>query len=149
VMFRMVPFKHRNLSDAEVKVTLAMKVEENGNGINRFYNLPLEISKINSLTLSWTVVHAINQDSPFYNLTKQDLLNSNAELLVFLKAYDETFSNFVVSRTSYAASEFVFGAKFKLMYHPSNDKQHTVLSFDMVSDFDYVPLPTPGYDLGL
>lgn len=140
VMFRMVPYKHRNLSDAEVKATLAIKVEEDDKRINRFFNLNLEISKINSLSLSWTVVHLVDEASPFYNLSLEDLQQSNAEILVFVKAYDETYSNFVISRTSYEASEFVYGAKFRLMYHPSTDKQHTILAIDMVSAYDLVSL---------
>lgn len=141
VMFRFVPYKHRNLSEAEVKATLAMKVQDDGHTSNKFYNLNLDISKINSLTLSWTIVHAINEQSPFYNLTKEDLVASNAEILVFVKAYDETFSNNVISRTSYVASEFIFGAKFRLMYHPSPDKSHTVLYINRVSEYDLVDLP--------
>lgn len=141
LMFRLVPYKHRNLSDAEAKATLAMKVQDNGNYINKFYTLPLEISKINAITLSWTLVHVINENSPFYNLTREDLLASSAEILVFIKAYDETYSNIVISRTSYVASQFVYGAKFKLMYHPSTDKQHTLLSIDMVSDYEEAAIP--------
>jgi inward rectifier potassium channel len=141
VMFRLVPYKHRNLSDAEVKATLAMKVMEDGQRVNRFFTLPLEISKINALTLSWTLVHVINETSPFYNLTREDLISSSAELLIFLKAYDETYSNFVVSRTSYEASEFIYGGKFKLMYHPSDDKEHTILDVNLLSQYDKVQLP--------
>lgn len=141
VMFRFVPYKHRNLSDAEVKATLAMKVQDDGVVTNKFYGLDLEISKINTLTLSWTVVHAINEQSPFYNLTNDDLLSSRAEILVFVKAYDETFSNLVISRTSYEAAEFVYGAKFRLMYHPSPDKNSTILYIDSVNDYDLVDLP--------
>lgn len=142
VMFRFVPYKHRNLSEAEVKATLAMKVEdENGVVSNKFYNLDLEISKINWLTLSWTIVHVINEQSPFYNLSREDLLNAQAEILVFVKAYDESFSNFIISRTSYHVSEFVFGAKFKLIYHPSSNKKSTSLYINQISDYDLVDLP--------
>jgi len=118
-----------------------MKVMEDGQRVNRFFTLPLEISKINALTLSWTLLYIINETSPFYNLTREDLMNFNAELLIFLKAYDETFSNFVVSRTSYEASEFIYGGKFKLMYHPSDDKKHTILDISLLSQYDKVDLP--------
>ncbi len=141
VMFRFVPYKHRNLSDAEVKATLAMKVEGDGILSNKFYNLDLEISQVNSLTLSWTLVHVINEKSPFYNLSLEDLLATQAEILVFVKAYDESFSNFVLARTSYHASEFVYGAKFKLIYHPSADKRSTVLYINQISDYDLIELP--------
>jgi inward rectifier potassium channel len=141
VMFRLVPYKHNHLTDAEVKVTLAMKLQEDGTVVNRFYNLPLEISHINSLTISWTVVHPINEQSPFYNLNIEDLMNSSAELLVFLKAFDESFSNTVIARASYTANEFIEGAKFRLMYHSSQDHQTTILEMDKLNQYDKVKLP--------
>jgi inward rectifier potassium channel len=103
--------------------------------------MKLEISKINTLTLSWTIVHVINEESPFYNLTKEDLINAKAEILVFVKAFDESFSNTVVSRSSYVASEMVFGAKFRVMYHRSEDDTKTILNIDQLNDFDEVELP--------
>ena len=57
LMFRMSPYKNNILSEAEVKLTAAIQIEENGKRMNRFYPLDLEISKVNALPLSWTVVH--------------------------------------------------------------------------------------------
>lgn len=141
IMFRMAPYKHNHLMDAEVKLTLVMKVDENEAKTNRFFNLPLEYSKVNSLTLSWTVVHPINEESPFYNLNKEDLINAQAELLVFVKAFDESFSNTVVSRTSYLAEEFIYGGKFVLMYNPNEEKNQTYLHIDKLDLYEHVQLP--------
>jgi inward rectifier potassium channel len=145
IMFRLAPYKHNNLTDAEVKITVAMKLQEDGTIANKFYNLPLEISKVNTLTLSWTIVHPINDQSPFYNLTREDLLNMNAEILVFLKAFDENFSNSVISRTSYTADEIIEGGKFKIMYHPTGDNQSTILDINLLDEYDEVQLPTNIY----
>jgi inward rectifier potassium channel len=141
VMFRLAPYKHNHLTDAEVKVTLAMKLPEEGGISNKFYNLPLEISKINSLIQNWTIVHSINEQSPFYNLTLEELINANAELLILLKAFDDSFSNTVIARASYTAHEFIIGAKFRLMYHPSENKQTTILDMTKLDEFDKVELP--------
>ena len=65
-MFRMAPYKNNNLSEAEVKLTMVVTTEENGKLTDKFYNLDMELSKVNSLTLSWTIVHPINEQSPFY-----------------------------------------------------------------------------------
>src|ERR1035437_538228 len=37
LMFRLAPYKNNNLLEAEAKVTLAMKLEENGKLTNKFY----------------------------------------------------------------------------------------------------------------
>jgi inward rectifier potassium channel len=141
LMFRMAPYKNNNLSEAEVKMTLGMQVEEDGRMANKFYPLNAEISSINSLALSWTVVHAINEKSPLYGFTAEDIKNTKLEVLVFIKGFDEVFSNTVMERTSYTSEEIVWGGKFKLMYHPSNDKNATILDLSKLNAFEWVELP--------
>jgi len=139
-MFRMSPYKNNSLSEAEVKLTAAMQIEENGKRMNKFYPLNLEISKVNALTLSWTVVHPIDEKSPLYNLSQDDMKGFNMEILVFAKAFDEVFSNTVMTRTSYVADEIIWGAKFKIMYYPNEDKTKTILDLNMIDDYERVDL---------
>ncbi len=142
-MFRMAPYKNNNLSEVEVKLTLAITNEKNGKMTDEFFNLDLEFSKINGLSLSWTIVHPIDDKSPFYGLSKEDIAGTDMEIMVYIKAFDEVFSNNVVTRTSYISSEIVWGAKFKMMYFPSDDKNKTILELDKINDFDIVTLPEP------
>jgi len=143
LMFRIAPYKNNLLSEAEAKVNLAMQLEENGKMVNRFFNLDLEISKINALALSWTIVHPINEKSPLYNLSYTDMANAKIEALVFVKAFDEVFSNTVVQRFSYIASEVIWGAKFKMMYHADEKKGATVLDLNKLNDHEKVELLSP------
>lgn len=143
LMFRMVPYKNNNLSEVEVKLTMAITSEENGRLTDKFFDLPMEISKINVLTLSWTIVHPIIETSPLYGFTKEDIASTDIEIMVFVKGFDEVFSNNVVTRTSYVSDEIVWGAKFRMMYHPNDDKSKTVLDIDKLNVFDHVPLPEP------
>ncbi|HEY8688120.1 MAG TPA: hypothetical protein VIM07_02725, partial [Chitinophagaceae bacterium] len=136
LMFRVAPFKNTTLLDADVKVNLAMSVEENGKMVNKFFPLSLEFNTVTALTLSWTIVHPITDSSPLYNFTKEDFANTKGEVLVFLKAFDDMFSNIVVARTSYIFSEVIFGAKFKPMYKSSEDKNKTILQLDKLNAFD-------------
>jgi inward rectifier potassium channel len=143
LMFRMAPYKNNLLSEAEVKVNLAMQLDENEKMVNRFFNLDLEISKINSLALSWTIVHPISEKSPLYNFNYTDMVNAKIEALVFVKAFDEVFSNTVVQRFSYIASEVVWGAKFRLMYHADEKKGATILELDRINDYEKIELLSP------
>jgi inward rectifier potassium channel len=140
-MFRLTPFKNTYLTDAEIKLTLAMSLEENGKTINRFFPLPLELSSINTLNLSWTLVHVVDEKSPFYGLTREDLIAGKAEIMVFLKAFDETYSNTVVKRSSYLAEEIEFGARFLPMYHRSGDNTSTILDIEKLSLIEKADLP--------
>jgi len=136
LMFRMAPFKNNALTDAEVKITLFMVVEENEIKMNKFFPLELEYSKVNALSITWTVVHPIDDKSPLFNFNEEDLRNSKAEIMVYFKAFDETFSNTVVARTSYTFDELVYGAKFVPMYHKSSGGKTTVIEMDKLSAFE-------------
>ena len=135
IMVRVAPYKNNSLLDAEVNISAGIVIEEDGKPKNQFFTLDLEYSKINSLTLSWTIVHPINENSPFYNFTADDFKNAKGELLVFVKAFDDMFSNTVATRTSYTLEELVIGAKFVPMYHRNNKKNKTILELDKLNTF--------------
>jgi inward rectifier potassium channel len=141
LMFRTVPYKNNHLMDAEVKLTMGMRVLRNGEEKNEFYTLNVEFSKINALILNWTIVHPINEDSPMYGMSLAELQAARAEVLVYLKAYDEGFASTVVARTSYTADEIIAGAKFQPMYERSETGQATILHIDKLNEYDKVKLP--------
>jgi inward rectifier potassium channel len=141
LMFRTTPYKNNQLMEAEVKLLMAMKVMRNGEEKNEFYGLTVEFNKINSLVLNWTIVHHINEDSPIYGMSLKELKEAQAELLVYLKAYDEGFANTVIARTSYTVDEIIEGGKFKPMYQRSETGDATILHIDKLNDYEKVKLP--------
>lgn len=143
IMFRMVPYTKNYLVNVEVRVTLALRLFEDGTMKNKFFNLPLDIAKANTMTTNWTLVHSINEESPLYQLTKEDISNAKAELLIFVEGFDESFSSNVISKTSYTYEEFVYGAKFKPMYNPNADNSSTVLHLDRLDDYEKVDISFP------
>lgn len=140
LMFRMTPYKNTNLTDAEAKITLGMKVEENGKPVNKFFSLELELSKVNSLTMSWTLVHPITESSPLYHFVQADFQNLEGEILVFMRMFDDMYSTTVAKRTSYVFSEIVFGAKFIPMFSRNEDDSKSLLHIDKLNDFELVSL---------
>lgn len=141
LMCRLVTYKNNHLTDVEASMTLAMHRNEEGKRITRFYTLKLEISKINSLALNWTIVHSIDEDSPLYGMTYESLRESDIEVLLFVKGFDDHFSNIVQQRTSYTIDELVYGAKFVPMYRRAEDGSTTLLELNQVSSVERVPLP--------
>ena len=135
LMFRVAPYKNTTLTDAEAKVTLGMTIEENGKMVNKFFPMELEFDKANALTLNWTIVHPITENSPFYHFSREDYKNLNGEILVFIKAFDDMFSNTVVDRSSYTLKEVVVGAKFLPMYHRSSAGSKTILEIEKLNSF--------------
>ena len=108
--------------------------------VNKFFFMDLEYSKVNSLNLSWTIVHPINEESPFYKFTKDDFSSTRGEILVFVKAFDDMFSNTVVARSSYTLNEIVMGAKFAPMYHRKEENNTTVLELEKINAYTAVDI---------
>ena len=137
----MAPYKNTSLTDAEVLMNLTIKVNENGKKVSKFFQVKPEMSKVSSLSLNWNIVHYINEESPFYGMTESDFAEREVELLVFVKAFDEHFSNIVQQRTSYTFDEIVHGAKFNLMFRQSEDKKSTILELDKIDAHEFAVLP--------
>lgn len=147
LMFRLAPYKNNALSDAEVIVSAAIETMESGSPKTRFYTLKTQLSKINTLALNWTIVHVIDEESPFYGFTAKDFSNTDIEIIVHVRAFDEVFSNTVVQRTSYISKEMIYGAKFVPMYFPDKSRLSTVLDLSKISDYQQAALPQTGATL--
>lgn len=117
-MFRLVNGRSNQLIEVEAKVMFTRFVEEDGKVVRRFDTLELERETVAFFPLAWTIVHPINEKSPLYGLTPEDLTKSDAEFLVLLTATDETFAQIVHTRSSYKPVEIKFGYKFVNMYNP-------------------------------
>lgn len=140
LMIRITPFKNTNFTEAEAKLTLGMSVEEQGVLVNKFFTLDLEMSKVNALTLSWTIVHPITDSSPLYQMTAEDFKNNQGEIICFVKTFDEMFSNTVATKSSYTFDEVVYGAKFNPMYYKNDTNSKTVLDLDLLNDYSKISL---------
>ncbi|MGB3077032.1 MAG: ion channel [Chitinophagales bacterium] len=139
-MFRIANKRTSQLVDADVQVTLNKIDVVNGEERRMFYPLKLERHRINMLPLTWTVVHPINEESPLYDKTMEDWEKEDIEILVYFKAFDETFANHVHSRISYKRENLVWGAKFILNFKESQDGA-TIHYVNMIDDYETVELP--------
>ncbi|WP_395066368.1 ion channel [Flavobacterium sp.] len=140
LMMRLSPHKNTNLSDAEAKITMGIHTEEEGKMVNKFYTLDLELDRVNALTLSWTLVHPITEDSPLYQLNEADIKNTLGEIIVFIKVFDDMYSTSVVKRSSYTFDEIIYGAKFLPMFTRSQDNNKTLLHIDKLNLYEQVSL---------
>lgn len=141
LMFRLAPYKNNSLTDAEVTISAAIEVIENSVKKSNFYTLKTRLTRINTLALNWTVVHEIDEDSPFFGFSDEDFKNTDIEIIVHVRAFDEVFSNTVVQRTSYVSEEIVYGAKFTPMYYPDQENLSTVLDLDKINHYQQADLP--------
>jgi inward rectifier potassium channel len=141
-MFRLANARKNQLIEAEMQVVFSLNKTVNGKSGRTFHTLKLEREKINFIWSSWTIVHPINEESPFYGLSLEDLINAEAEITILLKAFDDSFSQTVYSRSSYKAEEFVWGAKFSNIHGRTKDGNYADLH--RIGEFEKAELPPLG-----
>jgi inward rectifier potassium channel len=131
LQFRIANKRRNNVMDLRATVIL-MLVDECSNGLRRdFFELTLERSGIYFFPITWTIVHPIDKDSPLFGKTYQELEKLQAEVLILIKGFDETFGQEVVSRYSYTYDEIVWGGGFAQAFHVDSTG-HLVLNVDRV-----------------
>jgi inward rectifier potassium channel len=132
--FRMVNRRANTL--IEPAATLMLMTVDRSNGISQrqFLLLKLERPSIMLFPLTWTVVHPIDSESPLYGKTAEDLEALQAEFMVLIKAWDETFGQTVHQRFSYRYSELVWGGKFTPAFGVDSDGDLQV-HVDRVGDY--------------
>jgi inward rectifier potassium channel len=112
LQFRIVNQRLNSLMELQVRVMLMVVENVNGEFVRNFKLLSLERESVIFFPLTWTVVHPIEKDSPVYGKTAEDLEKLQAELMILVKGFDDTFSQTVHARYSYRYDDFKWGARF-------------------------------------
>jgi len=141
LQFRIANLRRNEIIELEAQVLYsAMEPDGRGGTVRSYTRLPLERNKVVFFPLAWTLVHPIDDSSPLNGKTREDLLRTNAEVLVLLSGIDETFEQPVHARSSYLSDEIAFNARFVSMYLPSD--RGTNLSVDLKRLHAIEPLKT-------
>ena len=139
LMFRLASYKdNHTLTDVDIRVNAALRLNEDGQAVYRFYDLDLERSRVDSLPMNWTVVHPIDDRSPLKGLTAEAMRAADVEVYVLVRGFDDVFSNFVLRRTSYTYDEIRFNRKFVPMYRESEDGKTTILELNKLNEHQEV-----------
>lgn len=118
-MFRVINPQGNQLLEVEVTVTLSMRREHSD--LRDFHLLELERSKVIFFPYMWTIVHPINESSPIFGISEAEMLTKDAEFIIMMKAFDESFSQTVYSRSSYKAFEIKWAQKFVYLVKQEED----------------------------
>jgi len=121
LMFRIVNKKRNEMVEMHATVLLALRKRDGASTDRDFIPLELERKSVVFFPLAWTIVHPIDEKSPLYGCARDELRARDAELLILLNGFDETFSQNVHARSSYKVDEIVWGAKFRTMFNPSGE----------------------------
>jgi inward rectifier potassium channel len=122
LMVRFANERHNVIGNATAKLWLLRNVVSlEGQSFRRFYELPLVRSEHPALALSWTLYHVIDEESPLYGLTADDLDAAKVSLVVVVSGYDVVAAQTVHARKSYDYSDIRFGHRYADILDTSED----------------------------
>jgi inward rectifier potassium channel len=113
LMVRLANERHNIISNATARLWLFRNiVSAEGQPFRRFYELPLVRNESPALALSWTLFHVLDEESPLYGLTADDLDAAKASLVVVVSGYDVVAAQTVHARKPYDHSDIRFGHRY-------------------------------------
>ena len=80
--------------------------------MRRFEELQLVRPRSLLFSLSWTVMHRIDEASPLYGETRESLEAGLAELSVLLSGRDDSLADTIYARHAYRPADILWGRRF-------------------------------------
>jgi inward rectifier potassium channel len=113
LMFRAANQRGNSILDANVTVSLARQyTTREGAEMRRFQELKLSRSNNPLFALSWTVMHPIDEASPLYGLTPEQMAAEDMEIVIMLSGMDETIADRIFTRHAYWNDEIIWHKRF-------------------------------------
>ena len=138
LQFRLANWRRNQLVEAQLNVmVLLTETTSEGETLRRPTPIKLVRDHNPMFILTWTAMHRIDADSPFYGgeETMAKLRATNAEIFVSLTGLDETFAQTIHTRYRYLLDDIVHNARFADILSTSDDGTR-LIDFDKFHDIE-------------
>ncbi len=134
VMFRLMNSRKTVMIEPEISVTLSVTEENKNKEYKRnFYQLKLERNKIMYLPTIWTIVHEVDESSPLFKYSKEEIKNLDAHLYILVNYHEESFSQKVYQIYSYDFEDLITDVRYTSASN-FDVEGYTVLDHDKLSE---------------
>lgn len=125
LMIRVANERHDLVVEPHVHMSLLLKeVTREGDNFLRFYDLKLVRERTPILALSWTVMHIIDESSPFYGLTAESFIDGM--IVVSFSGLNETMLQTITAQKVYSTTDIQWGKKFVDILSSTPDGEHSI-----------------------
>jgi inward rectifier potassium channel len=114
LMTRLVSERNQAIADATARMMILRESRTpEGHVMRRFTDLNLVRAFSPIVALSWTLIHLIDETSPLWGKSIEDLAAADVRIFVSIGGYDEGISARIVDRKTYAADRIRYGHAFE------------------------------------
>ena len=136
LMFRMANWRRNQIAEAQLHVMVLMKeTTAEGETMRRPVSIKLVRDKNPMFLLTWTAMHPIDEESPFFAPDAMEKLKAmEAEIFLTLTGLDETLAQTIHTRYRYRLGDIVYNARFADILSMENGIR--VIDFDKFHDIE-------------
>lgn len=109
LMFRAANQRHNLIYEAEVRVSVLQDEVVLGTVYRRFQDLTLERASNPLFTLSWTIMHRIDADSPLYGWLTNRCVPGEVDVVVVVSGVDSNSGQLIHGRWAYSEHDIRWG----------------------------------------
>ncbi|GLD91914.1 hypothetical protein PINS_up000447 [Pythium insidiosum] len=136
---------HGEILEATFKLIL-MRVEDTNDGDKRlcYYDLKMKTASFITLRLEAELVHHVDESSPFFGMSEDDVKRSDFLLILIMSGVDENLHDIIHKKVEYSHEHISWGAKFASMLSWDAVKETVELDFDLISAIVPAPIQALG-----
>ncbi len=114
LMFRVANVRNNWIVEAQIKVCLLLPTETTTEGytMRRLCDLSLVRNQTPFLALTWMIMHPIDHQSPFFDITEELFLQEDYQILITLTGLDATLSQTIHARQIYYKHDIIWNHRF-------------------------------------
>ncbi len=112
LMVRVASRRLQGISEARARMVYLRDEPVGATRFRRFSELKLARDNLPVLSLSWTLIHPIDEESPLFGMTDARILSEAPTILVSISGFDEAISSTINDRKSYRPEDIRFGHVF-------------------------------------
>jgi len=127
LMLRVANQRHIPMAEAEFRVTLFRdETTKEKDTVRLFYPLKLQFDRMIAFPVALTLRHVIDESSPLYGMTSEDLKNNDTRLMASIVCIDTVIPAPVQSATDYSHNDILWDRRFVEIYTETSDSRLTV-----------------------
>ncbi|XP_063544621.1 ATP-sensitive inward rectifier potassium channel 11-like [Cydia strobilella] len=141
LMMRAWDFNYDHIISSEFTAHFINTYRTKEGEIIRYYARSLTLKQRQFLLWPVTLVHEIDEDSPLYRYTPDDIRNISFEITIGLKGASASLGTFTQSQTSYMPREVIWGHRFPSVVKYNIRKQKYAIDHTKLDTIE--PVETP------
>lgn len=136
LMMRLGNIRANRVFEGHARITLLKdETTKEGDKIRRLVDLKLLRDETPIFALSWSLFHFIDESSPLFNVSPEEMIKNNWEFIVTFTGLDQDMAQTIVAHSTYSATKLTKARKFVDMIN--YDQGTRVIDFSKLNQVEY------------